>query len=119
MKKWYVGLIVITVLFAMMYALVYFLVIPNAAEASLPYKWRNVLPGLKRNEYAVYLGAPVKNNAFPKMNSDQWIVRNGNYTFSLGLYYDAENIADSVTLNYSFSNTLFHKAGSLQKNKEE
>ncbi|CAN5572400.1 hypothetical protein BH10BAC2_BH10BAC2_28230 [soil metagenome] len=116
MKKWTVAIIVTGTIFSLLYALVYFFVIPQAAEFSLPVKWKSVVTGLKKNDYELYLGSPLK-NATP--GSDKWILRNGNYTFSLSINYNQDSIANTVDLRYTFSNYLFHKEGYILRGKDE
>ena len=114
MKKWLWAFIIIIAILLMIYTLTYFFILPMAAEASLPYKWKNVVEGLKRNEYEIYLG-----KAATEGNKDVWVVRNGNYTFSLKIDYNADSIANTVELEYTFSNYLFHKEGNIRNDKEE
>jgi hypothetical protein len=119
MKKWRWTFITIIAFFIAFYSFAYFFVIPKAAIVSMPYKWRNVSPGLKRSEYVFYIGRPVEDNTTAKTNSDKWIMRDENYTFQLNLHYNSDSIADNATINYVFSNYLFHREGTLvEKNAE-
>lgn len=116
MKKWTIAIIVTGTIFSLLYALVYFFVIPRAAIFSLPVKWKSVVTGMKKNDYQVYLGSPSK-NATP--GTDKWIIRNGNYTFALHINYNADSIANTVDLQYIFSNYLFHKEGYILNSDDE
>jgi len=113
MKKWLWVFAIIIAIFLMLYAFAYFFVIPKAAEAAIPYKWKNAVAGLKRNEYEIYLGKPSAHK-----NKDVWIVRNGNYTFLLTAAYNTDSIAENIQINYTFTNYLFHKEGIIQRNDE-
>lgn len=113
MKKVRVILIVVVTLFIMLYAFAYLFVIPNAAEAAMPYKWKYVFPGLKQNEYHVYLGRTAENTTGKLI--DNWVVRNDNYTFYLDINYDKDTIANTINMHYSFSNFLFRKEGVIAR----
>lgn len=118
MKKWRWVFISIIAIFLAFYAFAYFFVIPKAAIVSMPLKWHNVGPGLKRGEYAIYLGRPAANNNTDS-NIDTWIVRDENYTFQLELHYSKDSIADRSTITYTFSNYLFYKTGVLSTKKKD
>ena len=45
-----------------MYALVYFIFIPKTAMVLMPFKWRNITPGQKKNSYYIYLGKSATAN---------------------------------------------------------
>jgi hypothetical protein len=113
MKKWLWFFAIIITIFLMLYAFAYFFVIPKTAEASLPYKWKNIPAGLKRNEYAIYLGKSSADE-----NNNTWIKRDDHYIFSLTINYNADSTASSVELKYTFSNYLFHKEGVIHRNDE-
>lgn len=118
MKKWIAAIAVtVSISLVLLYALVYFFIIPSAAKTSLPFKLRNVTAGLKRSDYSAYLGKPQTDSAQLKANSDVWIIRNGNYIFSLNIGYDADSISNVVQLNYTFANSFFHKEGVLHQEK--
>jgi hypothetical protein len=118
MKKWRWIFITIIAVFVAFYSFVYFFVIPKAAVVSIPHKWRNVGVGLKRSEYVFYIGRPDEDSTVAKTNSDIWIMREENYTFQLQLHYTADSIADNAKITYTFSNYLFRKAGTIQKDEE-
>lgn len=109
MKKWLRAFAIIIAVFLMLYAFAYFFVIPKAAEAALPFKWKNVPAGLKRNAYEIYLGKPSTDK-----NKNVWIVRNGNYTFSLTAAYNTDSIVENIQIDYTFSNYLFYKKGVIR-----
>src|SRR5215210_8761505 len=113
MKKWRWVFITIIVIFVGFYSFAFFFVIPKAAIVSMLYKWHNVGVGLKRSEYAIYVGRPAEDNSAAKANSDKWIMRDENYIFQLQLHYNADSIADNAKITYTFSNYLFHKEGVL------
>ena len=117
MKKGRVVLIVIVTVFVMLYAFAYLFVIPNAAEASMPHKWKYVFAGLKQHEYRVYLGRTATGVTAQKF-TDNWIVNNGNYTFYLDVHYDKDTIADRINMRYTFKNFLFSKEGDIATAKQ-
>lgn len=117
MKKWKVIFAVIITVFIMLYAGVYFFIIPKAATLALPPKWKNVVPGLKKPQYAMYLGKPEMITA-ASGNDDQWTTRSGNYTFVLTIHYSSDSVASNVQLSYAFSNLFFNKNGKLYNNEE-
>jgi hypothetical protein len=119
MKKWIAAIAVTAgICIVLLYASVYFFVIPSAAKTSLPFKLRNVAAGLKKGQYEIYLGKPQSNQS-QSTNKDVWIKRNGNYIFSLMIEYNEDSISNAVQLNYSFSNSFFYKTGIIYNNKEE
>ncbi|QEC66386.1 hypothetical protein FRZ67_03365 [Panacibacter ginsenosidivorans] len=119
MKKWRWVFITIIAFFIAFYSFAYFFVIPKAAIVSMPYKWRNIVVGLKRSEYVFYIGRPAEDSTTAKANSDKWIMRDENYIFQLQLHYNTDSIADHATITYVFSNYLFHKEGKLSEKKLE
>ncbi|MBG9378149.1 hypothetical protein I5907_18065 [Panacibacter sp. DH6] len=112
MKKGRILLIVIISVFAMLYAFAYLFVIPNAAEASMPHKWKYVFADLKQREYHVYLGSTAAGEA-EQAFTDNWVVNNGNYTYYLDIHYDKDTIADRINMRYTFKNFLFSKEGEI------
>lgn len=119
MKKWRWIFITIIAFFIAFYSFAYFFVIPKAALVSIPYKWRNIVVGLKRNQYPIYLGRPDEDNSPAKISIDKWTMRDENYTFQLQVHYDTGGIADNATITYVFSNYLFHKKGTLSERSTE
>lgn len=118
MKKWRWIFITVVAIFIAFYAFAYFFVIPKAAIVSTPYKWRTIGPGLKRNAYVNYLGRTSEDKS-SQSNTDNWIMRNENYTFQLQLHYRPDSIADNAKITYTFSNYLFYKEGVIVERKME
>ena len=110
------GVIAIAILlFALVvYAFVYFFAIPETAAQLIPYKWRSVSTGQNKVNYENYLGKQVNNAEVQQITSDQWVLRNGNYSFFLTIDYNADTVGKTVLIKYQFSNNLFYKEGVLK-----
>jgi len=107
-KKLSIGSLVVLLIAGLMYAFVYFIVIPKVATALIPLKWRNISPGQKRESYYAYLGRSGTTNKL-KYKGDFWWEKTGNYNFYLNIYYNADTIAKFVHICYKFNNGLFER----------
>jgi hypothetical protein len=113
LKKLSIASLVILIIAGLMYALVYFIFIPKTATVLMPFKWRNISPGQRKESYYVYLGRSGTVNDHANHKGDTWIVRKGNYDFYLDVYYNADTIAKFVRIYYRFRNDLFDKTENL------
>jgi hypothetical protein len=109
LRKLSIVSLVILIIAGLMYALVYFIFIPKTAIVLVPFKWRNISPGQKKNSYYIYLGRPGTAND----NGDSWIEKKGNYAFYLDVDYNADTIAKFVRIYYTFHTGLFYKTQNL------
>jgi hypothetical protein len=113
LKKLSIASSVILIIAGLMYALAYFLFIPKTAMALMPFKWRSISPGQKKNSYYIYLGRPSTTNDLTNKKADAWIVEKGNYDFCLDVNYNTDTIAKFVRIYYTFHTGLFHKTENL------
>ena len=117
MKNWAVLATIILLIAVGIYAFVYFFIIPETAAQLIPYKWRAVSTGQKKDNYENYLGKSVNGDALLQTKGDQWVLRNGNYTFFLNVEYNADTVGKTLSLEYQFNNYLFSKEGILKSVK--
>jgi hypothetical protein len=113
LKKLSIASLVIVIIAALMYALVYFIFIPKTATVLMPLKWRNISPGQKRESYFLYLGRASAFNDAQNYKGDIWITQNGNYNFYLDINYNDDTIAKFVRIYYKFHTGLFSKTENL------
>lgn len=113
MKKIVSLAIVVLLLASCIYAFVYFFAIPKTAAQLIPYKWRSVSTGQKKDNYENYLGKP-ENADSPQLKPDRWVIRNGNYSFILNIEYGTDTTGNNLSIEYQFSNGLFYKKGNLK-----
>lgn len=113
LRKLSIASLVILIIAGLMYALVYFIFIPKTAMVLMPFKWRNISPGQKKNSYYIYLGKSATANDLANDNGDSWIVKKGNYDFYLNVNYNADTIAKFVRIYYTFHTGLFYKTENL------
>jgi len=112
LKKLLITSSVILIIAGLMYALVYFIFIPKTAMVLMPFKWRNITPGQRKESYYVYLGKSATDNR-SNYKRDTWILRKGNYDFYLDVNYNADTMAKFVRIYYKFYNGLFDKTENL------
>jgi hypothetical protein len=112
-KKLSIGSLAVLLIAGLMYAFVYFIVIPKIAAALMPLKWRNISTGQKKESYHVYLGRSDTSDDFRKYKGDLWFVKKDNYNFYLTIHYNADTIANFVCIYYMFHNGLFGKTENL------
>ncbi len=117
MKNWAILSTIILLLAAGIYAFVYFFVIPETAAQLIPYKWRAVYTGQKKDNYEDYLGKSVNGDSLWQAKGDQWVLRNGDYTFFLNVGYNTDTVGKTLSLEYQFNNYLFYKEGILKSVK--
>lgn len=110
MRKWLISILVIVLLASAMYSAVYFWIIPASAKMMLPFKWNRIPLNQKREVVTGYLGTP-SNRKYEAASSDTWLLRKSNYEYVLTINYSKDTVAKSFSIQYNFSNILFHKAG--------
>ena len=70
----------------------------------------------KREVVTGYLGT-TSNHNYEVVNNDTWIVRKNDYKYILTINYSKDTVAKSYSIQYEFSNTLFHKTGTIISNE--
>jgi len=113
LRKLSIASLVILTIVGLMYALVYFIFIPKTAMVLMPFKWRNISLGQKKNSYYIYLGRPTTANNLVNDKGDTWIIEKANYDFYLDVSYNADTIAKFVRIYYTFHTGLFYKTQNL------
>ena len=113
MKKWFISILVIILFTSAMYSAVYFWIIPASAKMMIPFKWNRIPVNQKREVVTDYLGTPSNNH---EASGDMWIIRKNNYEYRLTINYSKDTLAKSYSILYKFSNTLFHKTGTIISN---
>src|SRR6476660_1233947 len=113
LKKLSIASLAILIIAGSMYALVYFIFIPKTAMALMPFKWRNILAGQKRDSYYIYLGPSGTPDDVQTYKGDIWLVKKGNFDFYLNINYNADSVASLVNIYYKFHNGLFSKTENL------
>jgi hypothetical protein len=116
MKKWFISILAILLLASAMYSAVYFWIIPASAKMMMPFKWNRIPLNQKREVVTAYLGTSANRN-YEAVTADTWIIRKTNYEYTLTINYSKDTIAKSYYIQYKFSNTLFHKTGTITLKK--
>jgi hypothetical protein len=112
MKKWLIGILIIFLLAFAMYSAVYFWIIPVSAKMMIPFKWNRIPLNQKREVVTGYLGTPSHRN-YEASTGDTWVIQKSNYKYILTISYSKDTAAKSYSIQYKFSNTLFHKTGKI------
>lgn len=112
MKKWLISILIILLLASAMYSAAYFWVIPASAKMMMPFKWNRIPLNQKREVVTAYFGTP-SNRKYEVVSGDTWIARKNNYEYTLNISYSKDTIVKSFSIQYKFSNTLFHKTGTI------
>ncbi len=109
MKKIVPWIIILMALAACMYCFIYFFAVPKTAQELVPYKWKALLLEKKRGNMVAYLGRPV--DSILKGNTDTWVSRNGNLTYTLIVQYNLQDTSvKKYTVFYDFKNTIFNRS---------
>ncbi|HRI19307.1 MAG TPA: hypothetical protein PLA68_00070 [Panacibacter sp.] len=119
MKKKTVILIVVLVISATIYGIVYFVAIPETAAFIVPDKWKNIVAGQKMESYYQYLGKPSADSVSGEMKINTWYARSNNYQFYLNIHFKADSVAAAYDMHYGFSNWLFGKTGIIKAGNAE
>lgn len=78
----------------------------------MPFKWQRIPLNQKREVVTGYLGIPL-NRKYEAAIGDTWIARRNNYEYLLTINYSQDTIAKIYSIQYKFSNTIFHKTGTI------
>lgn len=114
MKKFLPLTVIVATSMLLLYAFTYFFVLPKSAQVLIPNNWNTVLLHQKRMAVVTYLGAPL--DSALKTSNDKWIVRNGNFTFTLSIdYLPADSISEHYKICYDFNNKFFIRSGVLEE----
>jgi uncharacterized membrane protein YukC len=110
MKKYIPVTFIILIIIAAMYSFVYFFALPKTAQALIPYKWEKRFLENKREDIKSYLG----NVSTEKSDTDIWVKRVNNYTYSLTILYNAQDsTAEKYFIEYSFKSNLFQRSQTI------
>lgn len=118
MKKWIPWIIILFVLVAGMYSFAYFFVLPKSAQALVPLQWQTRILKQKRTGLYYYLGKPI--DTAMKNKSDNWVIRNGNFIYSLSVNYSSiDTTVQKYSISYEFKNSLFYRSGIIVADSTE
>ncbi|MCE3282946.1 MAG: hypothetical protein K0Q66_1683 [Chitinophagaceae bacterium] len=100
--KYFLVLLFIGIL---VYLFLFELIIPSAAETSIPYKWHNVPLGHKRDVVHSYVGAPAKADKW-EAQGDGWIRRVNANELSLHVWYNKDTVATCYSIRFLYLDWL-------------
>lgn len=93
-------------IFAALFCLLAYVIIPKTAAITLPYKWNNVPLGQPMLITRQYLGQPADTTT---QQADSWIARRENGEYLLQMHYNSDSVSTSYKLYFNYHWGFFKK----------